>query len=204
VERVAQARELLDAWPRHSWLQYARLDDQLGNIWRADALADPDNAAEKLERAAELKLPAALAVDSVRHSIPDADARMRWATYVSAPILAGAFAVAQEWGNTDLVSELIEYHCARGTFTAEPGSDDTLDWAGTATAAVPVESADDYALVAAGPAVLSRASLTKLGPLPPLVMDPTRAPIISRYRALAAQRYGRDVTSDEPAWTTWP
>lgn len=203
-ERVTQARELLDAWPRHSWLQYARLDDQLGNIWRADALADPANAAEKLEKAAELKLPAALAVDSVRHAIPDADARMRWATHVSAPILAGAFAVAWEWGNTELVSELIEYHSARGTFTAEPGSADALAWADTATAAVPVESAEEYALVAAGPVITGGASLTRLGPLPPLVMDPTTAPIIGRYRALAAERYGRDVTADEPAWSTWP
>lgn len=204
VKRIAQARELLDAWPRHSWLQYARLDDQLGNVWRADALADPANAEQKLAQAAEFKVPAALAVDSVRHSIPDADARMRWATHVSAPILAGAFAVAWEWGNTDLVSELIEYHSARGTFTTEPGPSDAPGWAGTATAAVPVESADDYALVASGPAVVTRASLTKLGPLPPLVMDPTRAPIIGRYRALAARRYGRDVTADEPAWSTWP
>lgn len=204
LERVGQARELLDAWPRHSWLQYARLDDQLGNIWRADALADPVHAAEKLQKAAELKLPAAMAVDSVRYAIPNADARMRWATYVSAPILAGAFAVAWEWGNTKLVSELIEYHSARGTFTAEPASADTMDWAGTATAAVPVESADEYALVAAGPMVTASASLTRLGPLPPLVMDPATAPIIGRYRALAAERYGRDVTADEPAWCTWP
>ncbi|MGV0603953.1 hypothetical protein [Mycolicibacterium sp. XJ1904] len=204
LEHVGQARELLDAWPRHSWLQYARLDDQLGNIWRADALADPAHAAEKLQKAAELKLPAAMAVDSVRYAIPDADARMRWATHVSAPILAGAFAVAWEWGNTELVSELIEYHSARGTFTAEPASGDAMDWAGTATAAVPVESADDYALVAAGPTVTASASLTRLGPLPPLVMDPATAPIIGRYRALAAERYGRDVTADEPAWCTWP
>lgn len=204
IERVAEARELLDSWPRHSWLQYARLDDQLGNIWRADAQADPANAAQKLEQAAELKLPAALAVDSVRHAIPDADARMRWATYVSAPILAGAFAVAWEWGDTGLVSELIEYHSARGTFSSEPVSADTLAWADTATAAVPVESVEEYALVAAGPAVVGGASLTRLGPLPPLVMDPTGTPIIGRYRALAAERYGRDVTADEPAWSTWP
>ena len=75
---------------------------------------------DKLERAVELKVPAALAVDSVRHSIADADARMRWATYVSARILAGAFAVAWESENTELVSELVEYHSARGTFSAEP------------------------------------------------------------------------------------
>jgi len=65
VERVAEARDLLDSWPRHSWLQYARLDDHLGSIRRAEALADSDNSAAKLEQAAELKVPAALAVDSV-------------------------------------------------------------------------------------------------------------------------------------------
>ncbi|EUA86771.1 hypothetical protein I551_6936 [Mycobacterium ulcerans str. Harvey] len=61
-------------------------------------------AMSKLEQAAELKVPAALAVDSVRYSIADADARSRWASHVSAPILAGAFAVAWEWENTELIS----------------------------------------------------------------------------------------------------
>ncbi len=116
-----EARDLLDSWPRHSWLQYARLDDHLGSIWRADALADPANAAAKLEQAADLKVPAALAVDSVRHAMTDADARMRWATSVSARILAGAFAVAWDWGNTELVSELVEYHSARGSFQHRAG-----------------------------------------------------------------------------------
>ena len=203
LERVAKARELLDSWPRHSWLQYARLDDHLGSIWRADALADPANAAAKLERAAELKVPAALAVDSVRHSMTDADARMRWATRVSVRMLAGAFAVAWEWGNTELVSELVEYHSARGSFSSESHTQ-AADWTETATAAVPVDTADEYALVAAGSPSPGGGSLTRLGPLPPLQMDPRGAPIMSRYRALAFQRYGCDVTADEATWSTWP
>lgn len=202
--RTEEARELLDSWPRHSWLQYARLHDHIGSIWRADALADPANAAVKLERAVELKVPAALAVDSVRHAIADADGRMRWATHVSARMLAGAFAVAWEWGNTELVSELVEYHSARGTFSAEP-EPEAAEWAGTATAAVPLETVDEYALVAAGESPLSGAGgLTRLGPLPPLQMDPNSGPILSRYRTLAAQRYGRDVTAVGPTWATWP
>ena len=203
-ERVNQARELLDAWPRHSWLQYARLDDHLGSIWRADALADPQNSTAKLERAADLKVPAALAVDSVRHSIADADARMRWATHVSARILAGAFAVAWEWDNTELVSELVEYHSARGTFTAEPDRE-AQEWTSTATAAVPIDTAEEYALVAAGDAPSGvGVALTRLGPLPPLQMDPTTAPIMTHYRELASERYGRDVTADGAPWPTWP
>ena len=178
--------------------------DHIGSIWRADALADPDNAAAKLERAAELKVPAALAVDSVRHAIADADARMRWATHVSARMLAGAFAVAWEWGNTELVSELVEYHSARGTFSAEPdGRDRRVD--GHRDRRGAARDIDEYALVAAGESPLGgAAALTRLGPLPPLQMDPSPGPILTRYRALAAERYGRDVTADGPTWATWP
>jgi tetratricopeptide (TPR) repeat protein len=201
--RAEEARELLDSWSRHSWLQYARLDDHVGSILRAEALADPTNAATKFQQAAELKVPAALAVDSVRHAMADADARMRWAAHVSARILAGAFAVAWEWGNTELVSELVEYHSARGSFSTEP-QDQNAQWAETATAAVPVDTVDDYALVAAGPAALGGSALTRLGPLPPLQMDPAGRPIMSHYRALAFERYSCDVTADEAAWSTWP
>jgi len=163
-------------------------------------------AMTKLEQAAELKVPAALAVDSVRYSIADADARSRWATSVSAPILAGAFAVAWEWENTQLISELVEYHSARGTFDIGPQRPTIGEWASTATAAVPIDT--DWvpapALAAAGPSGPGDVSLTRLGPLPPLQMQPDAAPILSHYRALAFQRYGRDVTAAEPAWSTWP
>jgi tetratricopeptide (TPR) repeat protein len=240
AQRVAEARELLDSSPRHSWLQYARLDAHLGSIWRAEALAEmgfdglgrPDQSWEeveakhaagqgvfncrpgspkylrgmaKLERAADLKVPAALAVDSVRYTIEDAGARMRWASYVSAPMLAGAFAVAWEWDNTELICELVEYHSARGTFSAESAGQQAGDWTGTATAPVPVEAelAPELAVAAAAPPV-SAGGLTRLGPLPPLRMDPQTAPIMSRYRELALQRYGREVTSAEAEWATWP
>lgn len=203
TERVTAARELLDSWPRHSWLQYARLDDHLGSILRAQALSDPDTAEEKFRQAADLKVPAALAVDSVRYALGDADARMRWATHVSARMLAGAFAVAWEWGQTSLVSELIEYHCARGTFGA-PEGDRPADWADTATAAVPVDDTGEYALVASGPGFASTGLLTKLGALPPLRMDPGAEPVLVRYRDLAHERYGRQVTADDAEWSTWP
>ncbi len=163
-------------------------------------------AMTKLEQAAELKVPAALAVDSVRFSITDADARARWATTVSAPILAGAFAVAYEWENTQLISELVEYHSARGTFDTDPQRPTIGEWASTATATVVVDTEAEpaTALAAAGPPAGAGRSLTRLGPLPPLQMQPESPPIMSHYRALALQRYGRDVTAAEPAWSTWP
>lgn len=237
VELVAQARELLDGWPRSSWLQYARLDDHLGNIWRADALADMGfdgiseptedyqatearqaaslgvlhvepgsdahrSAMTKLERAAELKIPAALAVDSVRYSMLDAESRWRWGAHVSGRMLAGAFSVAWEWENTQLLSELIEYHSARGTFAHEP-LDQASTWDGAVATTVVADTAAEEALAAAGESV-DALTLTTLGPLPPVQMDPTCAPILERYRQLAQTRYGQVVTSEGPVWTTWP
>ena len=53
--------------------------------------------------------------------------------------------MAWESDNTELICELVEYHSARGTFSADTpigtGVAQAGDWAGTATAAVPVEAA---------------------------------------------------------------
>ncbi|WP_194163666.1 hypothetical protein [Mycolicibacterium sp. P1-5] len=237
VEQVAEARAFLDSWPRSSWLQYARLDDHLGSIWRADALADLNfdgigdpsdswqankerqvasqgvtrfdagserhlSARQKLEKSAELKIPAALAVDSVRYAMTDADARWRWASQVSARMLAGAFSVVWEWENDSLLSELIEYHCARGAFANEPRGE-VGGWDAPATVTVPVETLDQEALAAGGYSV-DALTQTTLGALPPLQMDPDGSPILARYRLLAQNRYGQAVTSGSPAWSTWP
>lgn len=190
--------------PAETWEEVqARQASALGIIRAEFDSPEFHRAAAKLEQAAELKVPAALAVDSVRYSIVDADARSRWATYISAPILAGAFAVAQEWQNTDLISELVEYHSARGTFSGAPQRREAEEWASTATALV-LPDAEILARAATGPPPGGQAKLTRLGPLPPLQMQPDSPPILSHYRALALQRYGCDVTAAEPAWSTWP
>ena len=200
--------------PSETWEEaQARQATALG-VTRAE-VGSPQyrRAMTKLEQAAELKVPAALAVDSVRYSIADADARSRWATCISARILASAFAVAWEWDNTELISELIEYHSARGTFSSEPLpreiGREMGEWESTATTPILLDTGLEPAtpLAAAGaPGSSSRGgvSLTRLGPLPPLRMQPDGPPIMSHYRALALQRYGRDVTGGEPAWSTWP
>lgn len=184
----------------------ARQAESLGILRGEVGTPEHRRALTKLEQAAELKVPAALAVDSVRYSIADADARSRWAARVSAPVLAGAFAVAWEWENTQLVSELVEYHSARGTFNAEHQQRRVGEWESTATAPAFVDAGDELApaTAAAGPTVPNGTSLTRLGPLPPLRMQPGANAIMSHYRELALHRYGRAVTAPEPAWATWP
>ena len=202
-ERANEARELLDAWPRHSWLQYARLDDHLGSIWRADALADPAERGGQTRAGRRTQGPCR----PCRRLGAPLDDRRRRAHAVGRPRLrpnpGRRVRRRLGWGNTELVSELVEYHSARGSFSTEPDKQ-TADWTETATAAVPVDTVDEFALVAAGSPSSGGGALTRLGPLPPLQMDPTTAPIMSRYRALAFERYGCDVTADEAAWSTWP
>ena len=249
-EMVGQARMLLDATTHATWLHYARIDDLMGSIWRAEALADMGfdgvgdpladwisvearvaaskgitTAAEgsagdlvaqpKFEQAAALKIPAALAVDSVRHSMPDAAARSRWARSVSAPMMAGAFAVAWEWDNTSLVAEMIEYVSARGTFGLDPTVAGVAggEWALTATGSTPLhavvdegvdaDNGEDRAVAAGATTTAFTGGLTRLGPLPPLQMDRGAGEILAEYRRMVAERYGREITSDEPMWPTW-
>ncbi|PRC56028.1 hypothetical protein C6A85_40705, partial [Mycobacterium sp. ITM-2017-0098] len=85
-----------------------------------------------------------------------------------------------------------------------PRSPHTAGWENTAAVTVPVDDADEYALVASGPEAPAGGSLTKPGALPPLRMDPTADPVLVEYRELAHRRYGRLVTSAEAAWSTWP
>jgi hypothetical protein len=118
------------------------------------------------------------------------------------PPSGGAFAVAWEWENTALTAELIEYHSARGSFSTENTAEEVPVWAGAQAVLVDTEPEPELAEVAAGPEI-GAPSLTRLGPLPPLRMDPGAEPILAQYRALARQRYGREVTTDEPAWPTW-
>lgn len=81
--------------PDEDWsVTEARYRESLGVTRAEPGTAKYRSALDKLARAAELKVPAALAVDSVRYSIVDAEARSQWATFISAPLLAGAFAVA--------------------------------------------------------------------------------------------------------------
>lgn len=191
--------------PDEGWRELEeRLAGARGIVDAAPGSDGYERAMPKFERAADLKVPAALAVDSVRYLLGDATARLRWATAVSAPILAGAFAVAWEGGNVPLVAELIEYRCARGTFSAEPDPSMVVDWEVTATAPTPATVDVATPAFAAGAAAGASSALTRLGPLPALQMDPSGEAVLARYRELAQERYGRVITSGEPIWATWP
>ena len=108
------------------------------------------------------------------------------------------------WFDPALVGELIEYHSARGAFSVDAANDRTMEWARAATTAAPVLDVEQLASVASGPVAVGAAGLIRLGPLPPLQMEPDGEPVLARYRELAQARYGRAVTADQDAWSTCP
>ena len=73
------------------------------------------------------------------------------------------------------MSELVEYHCARGAFSTEPTESAGEQWMGAATAAVPVEANDEYALVAAGSPLASIAASWRISATAG-TSPPTRSP----------------------------
>ena len=92
---------------------------------------NPGNAAAKFEQAADLKVPAALAVDSVRHAIVDADARMRWATLRVGAHPGRRIRRRVGLGEHRTLSELVEYHsCARKLSAPNRQTVAAADWTG--------------------------------------------------------------------------
>ena len=230
IDMVEQARDCLDSSPRSSWLAYARLDDHLGTIWRADALADLgfDAAGDPDEdwTEAEARYRKSLGVTHAEPGTPEVrqragqarqggraegtrsaggrfgallDRRRRGQVAVGdvclrAPARRGVrrgvgVGERRAGRRADRISQR-----ARNVQRGAPGGRTGIEFSRVATAPAPMVDADELASVAGGPRRLGVGrSLTRLGPLPPLQMDPTGGPLLAEYRelALAAVRPAR-------------
>jgi hypothetical protein len=178
---LTAARAELDRSPQRSWADYARLDHAIATTWRGQG--EPD-------RALEAELPAALALDAARFTLPDPHARAHWSAAVAGPVLAGAFAIAHDGGRDALLTELIEHRSVSGALRWE---------AVEATWAAPDWSTSMMDLE---PDTSGRLALYA-DPAPALLLAPQAQPALQHYLDLAEQRYGVRVRSTGPAWETW-
>ncbi|MFD4428075.1 tetratricopeptide repeat protein [Nocardia sp. NPDC058497] len=117
---LAQAEELLAAsfavYSAHGLgMHCAQLD-----YWHAELLhttieqaPQPDPAV--LARAVTLAVSSALAIDAVRHTLPNGNQREHWHRTVAEPAMRLAFRCAARSGNGQLVSDLIDSLCAGTT-----------------------------------------------------------------------------------------
>jgi len=87
------------------------------DFWHAALLAgvlaqtEPPDA-EMLSRAIDLAVTSALAIDAVRHTLPNGNQREQWNRQIADPAMRMAFRFAYLAGNGPLVVDLIETQCA--------------------------------------------------------------------------------------------
>lgn len=195
---LAAAEELLDAsfsiYAAHGLgMHCAQLD-----YWHAELLhsaieqaAQPDP--ELLTRAVALSVPAALAIDAVRHTLPNGNQREHWHRTVAEPAMRVAFRCAALSGNGQLVSDLIETQCAGTTLDAAAYTDvtaPTLEF--QLFDPVPAEQITTPALqLGAALADVAAAAGIPVAP-PPRLVDHGRM-ILADFISYAEQRYGRPV-----------
>ncbi len=112
-------------------LRCAQLD-----YWHAELLHTVIERADRpdptlLARAVGLAVPSALAIDAVRHTLPNGNQREHWHRAIAEPAMRLAFRFAALSGNAQLVSDLVDTQCAGTTLDpaafAEPTTP-TLDF----------------------------------------------------------------------------
>ncbi|PXX65507.1 tetratricopeptide repeat protein [Nocardia tenerifensis] len=194
--RHAECEELLaeafDAYAeRGLGLRCAQLDFWHASLWET-AVAD---SPELLAQAVDLAVPAALAIDAVRYTLPNGNQRDQWNRQIADPAMRLAFRLAYLSGNGLLIADLIETQCAGTTLN--------IDRSETGRAArLPLEILDppeDLAehpgsaalqLGAALAGVAASAGLP-VSPPPRLALAAEGRIALAPFIAAAEQRYGR-------------
>ncbi|MEU4320874.1 tetratricopeptide repeat protein [Nocardia fluminea] len=195
---LAAAEKLLDAAfsvyaAQGLGMHCAQLD-----YWHAELLhASIEQAAQPnpdlLNRAVSLAVPAALAIDAVRHTLPNGNQREHWHRTVAEPAMRVAFRCAALAGNGQLVSDLIETQCAGTTLDAPAYTEvttPTLEFELFDPA--PAEQITTPALqLGAALADVAAAAGIPVAP-PPRLVDHGRI-VLADFISHAEQRYGRPV-----------
>lgn len=171
------------------------------DYWRAELLhttferaTQPDAAL--LSRAVALVVPAALAIDAVRHTLPNGGQREHWHRTVAEPAMSLAFRCAALSGDAQLVGDLIDTQCA-GT---------ALDLAflpESATPALAFELLDPTSpeptaaqALQLGAALADVAAAAGIPVAPPPRLTDGGRILLSDFISYAEQRYGRPVRDD--------
>ncbi|QSE92234.1 tetratricopeptide repeat protein [Rhodococcus pseudokoreensis] len=167
------------------------------------ASGTPDDAAQA--RATALAVPAAIAIDAVRYTLPNGRQREQWNREIADPAMQLAFRLAYASGEARLVADLVEAQCA--------GTTVDIGRAGHGAAPrlplqlpdpPPVGAADhdgSFLLGAALAGVAAGAGLPV--PLPPrLAVTADGRIVLGSAIAAAEERYGREVRGSRvvPAW----
>ncbi|BAH51036.1 tetratricopeptide repeat protein [Rhodococcus opacus] len=158
------------------------------------ASGTPDDAARA--RATALAVPAAIAIDAVRYTLPNGRQREQWNREIADPAMQLAFRLAYASGDARLVADLVETQCAGTTVDLGRAGHDTAPRLPLQLPDPPPAGATDtdgsFLLGAALAGVAAGAGLPV--PLPPrLTVTPDGRIVLGSSIAAAEERYGRAV-----------
>ncbi|KAF0849366.1 tetratricopeptide repeat protein [Nocardia caishijiensis] len=170
------------------------------DYWHAELLhrtieADPHPDPAMLSRALALAVPAALAIDAVRHTLPNGNQREHWHRTVAEPAMRLAFQCAARTGDGQLVTDLVDSRCAGTSLDVDSVTQPRV-------ATLEFELLDPPVADESGPALqlgtaladVAAAAGIRVNP-PPRLSDGGRI-ILSDYIIHAEQRYGRLIRDD--------
>lgn len=191
-ECEALLAEAFDAYAeRGLGLHCAQLD-----YWHATLLEGAvADSPELLAQAVDVAVPAALAIDAVRYTLPNGNQRDQWNRQIADPAMRLAFRFAYLSGNGLLLADLIETQCAGTTLNIDRSED------GRAVR-LPLELLDPPADLAEHPgttalqlgaalAGVAASAGLPVSPPPRLALAAEGRIALAPYIAAAEQRYGR-------------
>ncbi|MDO3649434.1 tetratricopeptide repeat protein [Nocardia mangyaensis] len=174
----------------------AQLDYWHAELLRTAIEQAPQPDPELLARAVDLAVPAALAIDAVRHTLPNGNQRAHWHRTVAEPAMRLAFHCAALSGDGELVADLIDSQCAGTTLdlaafhdTAAP----TLEFQLIDPTVVERPAAPALQL---GNALADVAAAAGVPVAPPPRLVSNGRIVLSAFITHAEERYGRRVRDE--------
>lgn len=203
--RVDECEQLLAAAfaiyaERGLGLHCAQLDFWHATLLEGAISATAAPSAELLGRAVGIAVPAALAIDAVRHTLPNGTQREQWNRQIADPAMRLAFRFAYLSGNGVLVADLIETQCA-GTALALDRTERVAPTRLPLELPDPPEDFTDHpgsAALQLGAALAEVAAGAGLPVAPPprLALAAEGRIALAPFITAAEQRYGRVIRDD--------
>ncbi|MEV0028915.1 tetratricopeptide repeat protein [Nocardia sp. NPDC050793] len=202
--RVDEGQELLAAAfeayaSRGLGLHCAQVD-----FWHAvllEALTDRADAPtpELLALARDVAVPAAIAIDAVRYTLPNGNQRAQWNREIADPAMRLAFRFAYLCGDGPLIADLIETQCAGTTLDVaatdiQPSPQLPLEPLSPIEA--PAQAEGSTLHLGSALAKVAAAAGLRVAPPPRLSVAPDGHIALAGYITAAEQRYGRSVRGE--------
>ncbi|MEU7139757.1 tetratricopeptide repeat protein [Nocardia sp. NPDC046473] len=191
-ECEALLAEAFDAYAeRGLGLHCAQLD-----YWHATLLEGAvEDSPELLAQAVDIAVPAALAIDAVRYTLPNGNQRDQWNRQIADPAMRLAFRFAYLSGNGLLLADLIETQCAGTTLNIDRSEDRSAIRLPLELLDLPADLAERPGATAlqlgAALAEVAASAGLPVAPPPRLALAAEGRIALAPFIAAAEQRYGR-------------